>query len=54
MKGTSFMQDHSTLTAQAIHDNLPKDYLLSVLLALDKQSDLQYQIGLELIRLMKE
>ena len=54
MKGTSFMQDISILTAEAIYDNISHDHLLSVLLTLNKENDLQYELGLELIRLMTE
>jgi hypothetical protein len=53
-KGASFMQDLSILTAQAIYENISHDQLLSVLLALSKENDLQYELGLELIRLMSE
>ena len=48
------MQDLSILTAQAIYENISHDQLLSVLLALSKENDLQYELGLELIRLMSE
>ena len=53
-KGTSFMQDNSILTAEAIYNNISHDDLLSVLLALNQRNDAQYTIGLEIIRLMKE
>ena len=54
MKGASFMQDISILTAETIYDNVSHDHLLSLLLSLNKENDFQYELGLKLIRLMTE
>jgi len=49
----------SILAAKEMHDaftqlNTPPEYLLQVLLSLDKENDVQFAIGQELIRLISE